>query len=174
MTLDELRHIIIASDADDWHVLSGPSYLDRFMPVEVGRGDEMVYELRHGEHDSRAVFKPDVDVSIAWGLHLNPDEPAYFSEWTQGFPDKNAYAYYADVFYRGSLVDRVPIVAVDGGRYKIAIPEQDLEEISNMQPKLIGYWLGPWKNAVGKLITNLVGGYSYEEGLKRASIEYRP
>ena len=176
MRLDELRHTISDSEPDDWNVITGPSYLDHFVPMEVNRGQPgLVYELHHAAHHTRAILTSDVDISIAWGLYLDPDNPAYFSEaWTQSFPDKKAYAQYADVFYRGSLVDRVTIVAVDGGRYKIAMPEQDLEEIENMKPKLIGYWIGPWEDAVGRLITRLDGGHSYEAGLKRAGIEYRP
>lgn len=102
-------------------------------------------------------------------------DPAYFTEaWTQSFPDTKAYAQYADVLYRGSLVDRLALVAVDGGRYKIPMPEQEFEEIENLKRKLIGYWIGPWENAMGRLITHLDAGYNYEDGLERAGIEYRP
>jgi hypothetical protein len=177
MTLDELQQTIIATEPDAWNVIvcwghtSGPSYLDDFRAAEV----DGEYRLEHEAHANRAVLKADVDIAFAWGLPVDPRDPKYFSEaWTQNFPDTTTFAQHCDILYRGALVDREVLIAVDGGRYKIAVPEQDTEELQPTKHVLKEWFLGPWANALGRLVTGCEGTYDYESALKRAGIVVRP
>jgi hypothetical protein len=45
--------------------------------------------------------------------------------WTKKFPDPNASSYYKEVYYNGTLIERMVFVSCDGGRYQIPLPERD-------------------------------------------------
>lgn len=120
MRLDEIRELIITSDREtDWHNVAIGSYFK-----EVPDVDEDTFEW----HDSLIVYREDVDLSIQWGMRsrqLNHIEQAEQLWREQGrFPDPKAEAVHADVFWRGSLVDRVQLVYVDGHRALLPVGDQ--------------------------------------------------
>ena len=63
-------------------------------------------------HYSRAAWKQDVSLGLAWGLRAQDD---FTEAWTERFPDSRASSHFVDSLWNGSLVDRWQRVSVDGG-----------------------------------------------------------
>lgn len=119
MSLDELLDLIAHSDADTWHLVqAGTTYTDRFNVIALGGGATAVDV---DQHLGLAVYRPDVDVRIAWGIRRDdigttqqfspPERP----EWNTHGITRDARAALLDVFYRGALVYRTTYYWVDGG-----------------------------------------------------------
>ncbi|MCV7285346.1 hypothetical protein H7J87_08395 [Mycolicibacterium wolinskyi] len=131
MDLHTLRHKIADSTSGGWNKItcwgagSGPVY---HYGLSSENGDNGIETEAKG-HANTAVLIEDVDISIAWGY--DPDE-------TQRIDHRQTFDYdflpeladddtpvtriYADVFYRGALVDRMLFAVADGGRYYVPIP----------------------------------------------------
>jgi hypothetical protein len=125
MTLKELLDAIISSSKTDWNTIvcwgaqSGPSYHNQFEFFEVYNGQKNV--LHSNSHGMVASYKPDVSVTIAWGLVASKD----FNEpWATNFPDSHASSHHVDVFFNNALVYRDLYVSVDGGRAKLPLPRR--------------------------------------------------
>lgn len=117
MTLDELRTLVADSTASDWHRILkiGPTYRDRFgswsSPADGTSG------VDHDSHVELAVYRPDIDLTIAYGMAENQHDRDLSFEWSENFPDsKIREISLVDFFWRGSLVDRLNYVHVDGAR----------------------------------------------------------
>lgn len=117
MTFDELRTLIANSHARDWQRIkqTGPTYRDRFgawsSPADGTSG------LDHDTHAELAVYRPDIDLTIAYGMPQSQHGHSLTFKWSEAFPDSEIREIsIADIFWRGSLVDRVNYVYVDGGR----------------------------------------------------------
>lgn len=133
MDLHTIRQKIIDTTPGDWNKITGwgygagPIYHYGFYT----ECDEHGLETEAKGHANVAVLLEDVDISIAWGL--DPDEWSSggghrdfdFSNFLPTFLDKSTSRMYADVFYRGSLVDRQLFVVADGGRYYVPIPRTE-------------------------------------------------
>jgi hypothetical protein len=184
MTLDELLTCCAASTPADWNTItawgarSGPSYLDRFMPVEKGRPDgDTVYELQHEQHGMRASYEPDLAISIAWGLDLSPslspvDGPRTFNEdWATGFPDPEATAHFLDFFYYGTLVEREVYVNVDA-RCNLPLPRKEFDG-EGSDAKLKALTITPWQQSFFRTLNALETTVDYDSYLRRAGFEVR-
>ncbi|MDH6245503.1 hypothetical protein [Mycobacterium sp. OTB74] len=116
MTFDELRALITNSRPSDWRRVKamGPTYRDRFGSW-TGPGEQA--GIDHDSHAEVAVYRPDIDLTIAYGMPESQHERNLAFTWSKAFPDKEIREIsIADIFWRGSLVDRVNYVYVDGGR----------------------------------------------------------
>lgn len=88
MRLDELMNTIVRSDPSDWNHIacwgagSSPSYRDKFSFYEIYGGTKNV--LHHEAHSSVAVYRPNVSITIAFGLRINDD---FKEKWANEFPD---------------------------------------------------------------------------------------
>lgn len=142
MRFQDLREAIRRSSRGDWHKITcwgggaGPSYRDRLTTGTIN-GDLVEYE----SHGNVAVFMPDIDISIAWGLDRDPDDRHHglSFEWDDKFPDSKTTVQLADIFYRGSLVDREYQAAVDGGRALIPMGHTRIAEGSPRHGKDVRY-----------------------------------
>ncbi|ELB95049.1 MULTISPECIES: hypothetical protein [Rhodococcus] len=127
MKLDELRKIIRETTTEDWNHIhcwgggAGPSYRDRTVTALVGKTDAIENEVE--SHGNVAILRDDIDISIAWGLDLDfrglrdaGSRPPRSFDWAKNFPNEDVWISIGDIFYRGSLVDRVLFAVVDGGR----------------------------------------------------------
>lgn len=117
MTLDELQTLIADSTPRDWSRIKklGPTYRDRFgswsSPAHGTSG------VTHDSHTEVAVYRPDIDLTVAYGMPESQHDRDLSFEWSKNFPDSQIREIsIADFFWRGSLVDRVNFVYVDGGR----------------------------------------------------------
>lgn len=117
MRLDELQTLIASSRPAEWRriKLSGPTYRDRFgawsSPADGTSG------IDHDSHVEVAVYRADIDLTVAYGMPESQHEHKLKFEWSENFPDSEIREIsIADFFWRGSLVDRVNYVYIDGGR----------------------------------------------------------
>jgi hypothetical protein len=123
MDLREVLNTISSSRPADWHhiacwgAFSGPSYRDHISFNEVYGGQPNVVTVE--SHSDVAIYIPDVDISIAWGIECNDN---YREPWANQFPDPQASSGFVDVFYRNALVYRDVYVLVDGARTHLPSP----------------------------------------------------
>ena len=171
MTLNELLEVCGASSAEDWNLVSwGPAYLDWLLSSEGGGGEN--YQLRTAAHDSRAAYKPDLAIGIAWGLETNPrsglgDEPHIFKEdWATKFPDPDATRHFLDFFYNGALVAREPYVSVDG-RCDLPIPKRETDG----EDVVTGLTITQRQYDVFRVLNALVTTVDYDSYVQRAGFK---
>jgi hypothetical protein len=107
-TLSDVRKLIRQSEPDDWHRLGeGPTYRSRF-EYSTGPGEE--WRLKQDSHHTTATYKPDVHLTIAYGLRTDmTSEPEF--EWAEVFADHSVVLGFVDIFWGGSLIDRVEYVS---------------------------------------------------------------
>lgn len=147
MNLNTIRQKIVESTRDDWNKItcwgwgSGPTY--RYA-LSSERGENGI-ETEARSHANIAVLIDDVDISVAWGY--DPDDSLWsegreekfnFSDFLPTFPDESVSRMYADVFYRGALVDRELLVVADGGRYYVPIPRTEYPNKTGFTPTEYG------------------------------------
>ena len=118
--------------------------------------------LEEDSHHTVVVYVPDVDLTIAYGLDfdaLRRDAPEF--EWSKVFPDKSVHIGLADIFWRGSLVDRVAYVLVDGARGTLPIGGGH-----------VGLRVSSWQVDVARLLHGLKGaGLAFDDFFGRVSFE---
>ena len=118
MRLAELLKTVEESTADSWHKmdahpLHGWAY---------GENRGVPY-VRPIDHNNLAVFRDDVDITLAWGAS-DEDDSDLTEPWTKKFADPSARIFYVDLRYRGAPVYEWLFVLVDGARYSIPLPER--------------------------------------------------
>lgn len=163
VNLIELRQIIIDSSPDDWHKIyrQGPTYRDRFgewsSPANGTSG------LNHDSHVSTVVFINDIDLTISYGMsetHRDGSSSLDF-KWSENFADKKIHQIsLADIFWRGSLVDRVNFVNVDGAR--AVLPLGDGNQ---------GLRITAFEQSVARLLDWIEGNRQFESYYDRVDYE---
>ncbi len=122
MTLEELLDLVRQSDADHWEIIGGgPTFLTAI--GEMGSSTDGGWEERLyvvGAHHSRAAYRADISVGLAWG-YQERDSEEYQPNWSD-FPDRSTSLCFADFFYQGQLVYRIRYAVVDGGRAYLPAP----------------------------------------------------
>jgi len=153
MRYDEIRKMITGSSRDDWAIVSveGGAYLDRF--EEVVSGDRSHLELE--SHVYLAVYRPDVDLRLAWGM--KQDTGLTFLDWD--FPDRSINRLVVDAFWRGALVGRWSVLSVDGGRCCLPDPYLAVAEAGPAPGGLevIGSTVGESRVALARLLHRIRG-----------------
>ncbi|MGW0056534.1 hypothetical protein [Nocardia nova] len=129
MRFDEFRAVISSSVASDWRVVPGPGPSYRVAFAASTRAQPGI-DLDVNAHHTVAVYTPDIDVTVAFGLPYDfessdsgPKWERSF-EWSKEFADSHTTVCFADFFYRGSLIDRVTYVTVDSGRANLPWPRE--------------------------------------------------
>ena len=162
MNLRDLRQLLTTSDASDWSKLdsSGPLYKNGFV-VSGGFDADADHDVNVTWHHSSAVYRDDVDLTIQWGLDLDPtrgrDDQWHFS-WAEKLMNSRVSPYWVDVFWRGVLVDRYALASIDGAHGLIPIPHTAGEEPD---------WydvVSKRELAVAQLIDDLYGGFHNVDG----------
>ena len=89
-----------------------------------GGGGQSGSTVRVAQHGTRAVLVNDVDVSIEFGMDAAAIQNQALLDWVKpaNFAYDNARPFYIDLFYRGSLVDRVVAVWIDEYRGALPLP----------------------------------------------------
>ena len=182
MQLEELRSLVLGADVPEWHwVQDGPHYRDRFVDLsttlEDGSGH---YAVGTDAHRSLLVLLADVDVSIAWGMpmHWNGSgRDLSRGGWSQRLDVKRPpVAMYADVFFRGALVDRGVLCAVDSHLYgKVCLPYPSAMRIADeLRPiddgKRYAYTASNWDLRLARLVHALDFSGDFDPCLRRSGI----
>lgn len=109
MTYDEILTTVMGSSPGQWHVVNdGPTYLHDTGGKYV-RG-----------HHSRAAYRTDVSLGLAWGLSYPDDQRTFV--WTERFADQRAYPEFLDILWNGMLIHREYGIVIDGGRAVLPWP----------------------------------------------------
>lgn len=77
------------------------------------------------KHADRAVFKEDVNLRIESDYESDVIVEDFKEEWANKHADPSATSKSYNVYYGGTLVTYVVLVAVDGGRALLPIPDFD-------------------------------------------------
>lgn len=168
MNLKEYMDVVVNTSVDDWNVIacwgagSGPSFYDKFTVWNTGKGEFLNIEV--DSHANTAILKSDLSVTIAWGITHNDD---FTEEWANKFSDPKAISSFLDFFYNGSLVYRDIIVAVDGGRCYIPLPDRDIDDKTYRVKSLT---LPSSKYELVKLINEFQSTIDYDMYCKQAGI----
>lgn len=174
MKLTEVHDLVILSSTEDWRVIncfdsaSGPSYRDSWDKFEGQDG----WELVHGRHSMVATYRPDVALTIAWGLTTRIDQqPRRQPEWLQKFHStKPVVGKFADVFWNGALIDRVEYETVDNTYLPNAEPVYANSSAID-DAELTGYEVARFDYELVRLIHILSGNSvaaNYEDDFERA------
>jgi hypothetical protein len=101
VTFIEMIRLVLSSETCDWEVLG-------------------ISSERENDHSSRAVFKPELSISLCWGRRHGD---TFEEEWTTKFIGKEAVTEYAELFFNGGLVFRELYVCVDAGKGILPMPK---------------------------------------------------
>jgi len=116
---------VAGSSADDWCKLGVRTAYGGETDIENGweHGAESAQQsLRPREHHNLAVYKPDIDISLAFGATVC----APFQEpWVENFQGAPASSRAVYLRYRGTVVNEWLGVSVDGGRYFLPMPQMN-------------------------------------------------
>jgi hypothetical protein len=121
MDMPRLMSTIISSEPESWNTItcwganSGPSYHYKIVTHQY---QGQPNRLESAAQNIVAVYKPDVSISLAWGLVMNSN---FQEQWINTFHDRRASSHFVDLFYNKSLVHRAIYVVMDGGRAKLPL-----------------------------------------------------
>lgn len=124
MNLFKIQNELIADRTSDaWYRIpdDGPYFHYRHT---WGGGPDGEFSYVIGEHRSQAVCREQPSLTMAWGLDVddsNGRRERRF-DWATDFPDETVRLLWADFFWNGSLIDRVTLASIDGGRGTIPLP----------------------------------------------------
>lgn len=162
MTYDEVINIVANSSLDEWNIIAcggfgtGPSYKSKFVFYDIYNTTQQGVLIEES-HWMYGCYKPNIYISIAFGITLNDD---FREDWANEFPDASASSHCVDIFYNNSLVDRFTYVSVDGGRAKLPIPSSRNNLVVNRVDANIIRLIDQFNSQIG----------NFEEYLKRAGI----
>jgi hypothetical protein len=127
MNLDQFLDSYVNSTRNDWNTIdcwghgAGSSYKDKFIFHEVYDGSDNI--LWHTEQGNVSAYKPNLEITIAWGMNTAPEDQGIDQDWATNNPDSSpARVDQLDFFFNNALVYRISYAVVDGGRGFLPIP----------------------------------------------------
>lgn len=127
-TVESIKEKILESNIDDW---------------------------RCDDADGTYIYTKDIALQIERASFK--EYTNFHEKWARKFADPDAQKFIVEIYYDSSLVKKEYIVAVDGCRINIPLPDRDSLSISEFQYKL-------------GAILNIVGGWDYNKYLNRAGV----
>jgi hypothetical protein len=122
MRLDEMLTLIEQSKPSDWTPVycgsAGPSYHDRLQSTIAEKRVQVEVE----SHDTIGVYRPEIDLTIAYGMSSERHAQPLQIEWAEKNGWGETFVNYCDTFWRGQLVHRISYYEVDSGRCGIPVP----------------------------------------------------
>ncbi len=112
------------------------------------------------EGDSYLYHKDFPEFTIVDGEVLNPN---FIDKWANSFPDPHANSFYVEIKYFTTVLERLPFLNVDGGRYKLPFHEVDKDRVRFII-----------KNSIAYMIAEIYDQYfPIDTALRRMSVELR-
>jgi len=174
--LSQIRKLVTDSTADEWEVTRhGPFFLPKLSTSwSPGVDGETVTHIDADEHSYLLVFRPDVNLRLAWGLEEDSD---LVFEWGK-FPDPKISRLLVDTFWAGALVDREAVYAVDGNRCYLPETERALVQkgADTMDIETFAFTAAPDVVKRARLINRLTGATdaSFDSYMKLANFIVLP
>lgn len=164
MYLSELRGTIANTTSADWLVVDGPL----FHEATSVKPSNMTGHPIVDRPASRAVLVTDIDVALEWGLQARLGTvPKDAKEWTRaaGFSTRAVLPIYVDVFFRGSLVDRITGIWVDNLSALLPAPHlKPQDAVSDLGFTNVAAWrVGRWSHALCRLVDALEEGTRFDD-----------
>jgi hypothetical protein len=164
MFLTELRGLIANTKTSDWLVVDGPL----FHEATSVKPSNMTGHPIVDRPASRAVLVTDIDVALEWGLQARRgSDPKDAKEWTRdaGFSTRAVVFIYVDVFFRGSLVDRITGVWVDNLAALLPAPHLGPQDaVSDLGFASVAAWrVSRWSHALCRLVDALEEGSRFDD-----------
>lgn len=175
MNLRDLREILTTTDAWQWSRIdsTGPLYRNGYV-VSGGLGPDAEHDINIYWHDSAAVYRDDIDLTIQWGMNLSPvreDRDAWHLPWAEKFPSRSVHPHWVDVFWRGTLVDRYAMVSIDGGHGLVPFPHTKAKSDPLDHDTKYDYVISERELGIARLIDSLQGGiYRVDEHVARCGL----
>jgi hypothetical protein len=120
MQLPQIYLTIEPTGPVHWNTITfGPMFHQDMSSYGNGQGGSVVRVAQHG---TRAVLSSGVGVAVEFGLDASASQMDALLDWVKpaNFQYDVARPFYVDLFYKGSLVDRVIAVWID--EYRAALP----------------------------------------------------
>lgn len=118
-------------------------------------------------HESLAVLKEDVAISVAWGAPHMQGESWDHEPWSHVFPDRKVRGYYADVRWHGQPLYRALVLSVDGGRAYLPAGRP----VTEPDKGIVGMRATVVEAALARLVDELSHGHSeFDSYLRQANI----
>lgn len=183
MELTELRAKVLEAGTSGWHLVEdGPHYRDRFVDLSTTREDGSPrYAVGADAHRSLVVLRGDVDISMTWGMPFkwdNQSRDLSADGWAQRLDlASSPEAMYADVFFRGALVDRAVLCAVHSHKFgRVCLPyptsTRIADELLSIDEGLrYGYTASDWELNMARLIHGLDFSGDFDICLRASAIE---
>lgn len=167
MKLEEAYTILEKGDANEWQYVDGLTDGDFQQRV---RADGSLIQVE--SHHSRAIYKADMGLSLAWGC---PDQEHFSESWAEVFPDPKARSHFIDLQWNGIVMKRWQRVSVDGDRCGLPVPRIELDRTNPSQPEITAHWISGYTASLYELVETLEHGNAsqFSEYLRRAGIEVR-
>jgi hypothetical protein len=164
MCLTELRGLIANTTSTDWLVVDGPLFHEATSVMPSNTTGHPVVD----RPASRAILVSNIDVAIEWGLQARAGEHTKNArEWTRdaGFSNKTVLPVHVDVFFRGSLVDRVTAIWVDDLSALLPAPHlKPQDAMSDLGFTNVAAWrVGRWSHALCRLVDALEEGTRFDD-----------
>jgi hypothetical protein len=167
MKLQDAYAILEKGNPDDWQYVDGLTY-GGFQ--QIIRVDASLIEVE--SHHFRAIYKPDIGLSLAWGY---PDQEQFSESWAEGFADSKASSHFLDLQWNGIIVKRWQRVTVDGGRCGLPVPRIDLDRTNPSRRGITAHWISGYTAKLFELVETLERGHTsqFYKYLGQAGIEVR-
>lgn len=135
MTLDAIIRTVTESKPESWHNVvcggdDGPSFRDAFAQID-SKGP---VHLAHDAHVYSAVYRPDVSITMAWGLEI---QHRLTEDWRSAFAARGASRFIGDIFYNGALVFRESYLVIEGARAFIPLTGARDRSVTTIQYVLV-------------------------------------
>ena len=56
-------------------------------------------------------------------MHIGDDDRKFCEKWTKVFPDQYTTMFHIDLKVQGTIINSLPFISADGGRYTLPLPE---------------------------------------------------
>jgi hypothetical protein len=164
MYLTELRGLIANTTSTDWLVVDGPLFHEATSVTPSNTSGHPIVD----RPASRAILVSDIDVAIEWGLQAPAHEHTQNArEWTRGagFSYQAVLPVHVDVFFRGSLVDRVTAIWVDNLSALLPAPHlKPQDAVKDLGFANVAAWrVGRWSHALCRLVDALEEGTRFDD-----------
>lgn len=155
--------------------VENPDSMDNVMEKIM---DSDLNNWKFDDEEGIYTFKPDVKLKIVREPY--EDQREFEEEWLESYPDPSGRTNHHKIFYNGTFIRKVPVVAVDGHRCNIPFPEYDWNDEESKRENM---HLTKFRYKIGRILNKVhyemepdnprvPSRTNFEKKLDRAGISY--